>query len=89
MFQLCTYHNQCEGDHDSSQQLVGDGVLLEGIPDGLIVTEETPFEGGVLRGEDEKWKSDCSGNKGHCHHGRNQCDFKKLAQLTVLQFTQG
>lgn len=53
------YHDECEGDHDSSQQLVGNGVLLEGVSDGLVVTEETPFERVVLRGEDEKWKSDC------------------------------
>lgn len=58
-----THHNQREGDHDSSQQLVGYGVLFEWIPDGLIVTEETPFERVVLRGEDKKWKSDCSENE--------------------------
>lgn len=63
LFLLRTYHNQSEWDHDSSQQLVGDGVLLERIPDGLIVAEETPFEGGVLRCEDKKRKSNCSGNK--------------------------
>jgi len=54
-----SYHDQCEGDHDSAQQLVGYGVLFEGVSDGLIVTEETPLEGVVLRGEDEKWKSNC------------------------------
>lgn len=54
-----TNHDQCEGDHDSSQQLVGYGVLLEGVSDGLIVTEETPFERVVLRGKDKEWKSDC------------------------------
>lgn len=59
----CTNHNQSEGDHDSTQQLVGDGVLLERIPDGLIVTEEAPFEGGVLWREDEERKSNCSGNR--------------------------
>ncbi|TNN59107.1 hypothetical protein EYF80_030641 [Liparis tanakae] len=46
---LLSYHDQCEGDHDSAQQLVGYGVLFEGVSDGLIVTEETPFEGVVLR----------------------------------------
>lgn len=56
---LCTYHDQGEGYHDPPQQLVGDGVLPEGIPDGLIVTEETPFEGGMLRCEDEKRESNC------------------------------
>lgn len=56
---LVTNHDQCEGDHDSSQQLVGYGVLLEGVSDGLIVTEETPFERVVLRGKDKEWKSDC------------------------------
>lgn len=53
---LLTYYNQCEGDHDSSQQLVGYGVLFERVPDGLIVTEETPFERAVFRGKDKKWK---------------------------------
>lgn len=48
--QLLTYHYQCKGDHDSSQELVGYGVLFEGVSDGLIVTEETPFERAVLRG---------------------------------------
>lgn len=62
-FQLWTYHNQGEGDYDSAQQLVGDGVLLVWIPDGLIVTEEPPLEGGVLRCEDEKRKPNCSGSK--------------------------
>lgn len=56
-----TYHDQAEGDHDPSQQLVGYGVLPERIADGLIVAEETPLEGGVLRGQDEKRKPDCSG----------------------------
>lgn len=51
---LMTYHNHCERDHDSSQQLVGYGVLFEGVSNRLIVTEETPFERVVLRGEDKK-----------------------------------
>lgn len=63
IFLACTYHNQSEGDHDSSQQLVGDSVLLERIPDRLIITEETPFEGSMLRCEDEKRKSNCTGKK--------------------------
>lgn len=58
-----THHDQSEGDHDSSQQLVRYGVLFERVPDGLIVAEETPFERVVLRGKDEKWKSNCSKNK--------------------------
>lgn len=58
-FLPCTYYDQGEGYHDPPQQLVGDGVLPEGIPDGLIVTEETPFEGGMLRCEDEKRESNC------------------------------
>ena len=54
-----TYHDEREGDHDPSQQLVGDGVLFERVPDGLIVTEEAPFERVVLWGQDEKGKSNC------------------------------
>lgn len=56
---MSTYHDQGEGDHDPSQQLVGYGVLSERIPDGLIVAEEAPLEGSVLRGQDEKRKPDC------------------------------
>lgn len=52
---LLTCHYQRKGDHDSTQELVGYGVLFEGVSDGLIVTEETPFERAVLRGQDEKW----------------------------------
>lgn len=55
-----TYHDQGEGNHDPSQQLVGDGVLPEWIPDGLVVAEEAPLEGVVLRGEDEERKPNCS-----------------------------
>lgn len=54
---MLTYHDQCEGDHDSSQQLVGYGVLFEGVSDGLIITEKTSFEWVVLRCEDKKRKS--------------------------------
>lgn len=53
-----TYDNQCEGDHDPSQQLVGYGVISQGVSDGLVVTEETTFKRLVLRSEDEKWKTD-------------------------------
>lgn len=59
-----TYHDQDEGDHDPGQQLVGDGVLSERIPDGLVVAEEAPLEGIVLRGEDEERKPDCSEGEG-------------------------
>lgn len=52
-----TYHDQCEWDHDSSQQLVGYGVLFEGVSDGLIITEKTSLEWVVLRSEDKKRKS--------------------------------
>lgn len=47
---VSTYHDQDEGDHDPAQQLVGDGVLSEWIPDGLVIAEEAPLEGIVLRG---------------------------------------
>lgn len=50
-------HNKCEGDHDSSQQLVGYGVIFERVTDCFVITEETPFERAVTRGEDEEWQS--------------------------------
>lgn len=59
-----THHDQDEGDHDPAQQLVGDGVLSEWIPDGLVVAEEAPLEGIVLRGEDEEREPDCSEGEG-------------------------
>lgn len=52
-----TYYDQRERDHDTSQQLIGYGVLFEGVSDGLVITEETPFERGVSWGKDEKRKS--------------------------------
>lgn len=45
-----------EGNHDSSKQLVGYGVVFVWVPDGLIVAVETPLEGVVFRGKNEKWK---------------------------------
>lgn len=56
---LPTCHNQGEWDHDSAQQLVGYGIVLERVSDGIIVAEETPFKGVMLRGEDEEGKSNC------------------------------
>lgn len=61
MFRTTGYHNEREGDHDSSQELVGYGVFFQGVSDGVIVAEEAPFEGAVSRGEDEKWQPDCQG----------------------------
>lgn len=58
--EVSAYHDQHGGDQDPAKQLVGDGVLPEWIPDGLVVAEEAPLEGIVLRGEDEERKPDCS-----------------------------
>ena len=54
--QLLTHHNQGEWDHDPTQELVGDGLLFQRVPDALIVAEEASFERAVLRGNDEKRK---------------------------------
>lgn len=58
-----TYHNKCEGNHDSSQQLVGYGVLFQWVSYGLIITEETSFKWVMLRGEDKKRESHWEGDK--------------------------
>ena len=52
--EAASHHDERERDHDAAQELVGDGVILERISDGLVAAEEASFEGVVLRGEDGK-----------------------------------
>lgn len=66
-----SYYYKSEGNHDSSKQLVGYGVVFIGVPDGLIVAVETPLEGVVFRGKNEKWKSNCE--KGKTRQMKNNC----------------
>lgn len=51
------YSNEREGDHHAPKELVGNGVLFEGVADGLVIAEEASFEGVVLRSQDDEGES--------------------------------